>query len=189
MNHKYFQMADDVESPGRWFLGSPVDRHRNEVDPELLRVARPVKVATPLTISVRRRGYPLDWTFADFDMPVVKGPVEEVLREIVANEVEMHRALVEGYEGEFVVANVLTKRRCVDEANSEYLKWTPADDRPDKLGQYRQFTRLRIDPTAAGDADIFRVDGWLIAIIVSEKIKNRLEEEGVTGVVFTPVVK
>ncbi|RYZ15461.1 MAG: hypothetical protein EOO70_06775, partial [Myxococcaceae bacterium] len=46
---------------------------------------------------------------------------------------------------------------------------------------------MRIDPTKAGDAKVFRTWGWTIALIVSEDIKEALERAGVTGMKFKEV--
>jgi hypothetical protein len=43
---------------------------------------------------------------------------------------------------------------------------------------------LKVDPTKIGDADIFRTWGWEVAIIVSERLKAALEQEGFTGMKF-----
>ena len=46
---------------------------------------------------------------------------------------------------------------------------------------------LRIDPTKVGDAHLFRPWGWTMVLIVSEKLKQALEREGLTGTRFTEV--
>jgi hypothetical protein len=38
-----------------------------------------------------------------------------------------------------------------------------------------------------GDAKVFRTEGWTLALIVSEDIKQALERIKATGVKFTPV--
>lgn len=184
---KHFELADDVEIPGRWFLKSPRDSHDSQLDPESFRVARPVKADVPLTISIRQLGTPLDWTFAAFDMPVASARATEILRNLTAQSLEIFPARVEGHEGDYAVINALNCFKCVDESNSEFLKWTKRDGRPDKIGHYRQISRLRIDPSLVADADIFRIDGWRIALIVSERIKEAFEAANITGVQYMPV--
>ena len=46
---------------------------------------------------------------------------------------------------------------------------------------------MRIDPTKTEGARIFRTWGWLVAIVVSQDIKEALEQEHVTGAKFIPV--
>ncbi|AKJ07745.1 Hypothetical protein AA314_09371 [Archangium gephyra] len=46
---------------------------------------------------------------------------------------------------------------------------------------------MRIDPSKVGDAEIFRPWGWQTIILVSERVKQAMEEAGVTGTRFTEV--
>ena len=46
---------------------------------------------------------------------------------------------------------------------------------------------LRIDRTKVGNAMILRPEGWEVALIVSEAIKDALERMGATGVKFEEV--
>lgn len=43
---------------------------------------------------------------------------------------------------------------------------------------------MRIDPAKVGDARIFRPWGWTVALVVSEDLKNAMEEAGLTGTKF-----
>ena len=85
------------------------------------------------------------------------------------------------------MVNVLDVRACVAEGESEYLKWREEDGRPDKIGQYRQFTRLVIDPSRAVGARLFRIDGWRIALIASRELVLAFKQARVSGVAFNPV--
>lgn len=68
------------------------------------------------------------------------------------------------------------------------MKWTEEDDRPDKLGDYRQVINLTLSPELIPPGiDIFRVAGWTVALIVSETVKLAMEATGCAGAVFEPV--
>ena len=78
--------------------------------------------------------------------------------------------------------------RCVDDARCAQVDyWKPEDRQPEKVGQYRIVYGLRIDASQPGDAHIFRPWGWPVALLVSERLKQALEAEGVTGTRFPPV--
>ncbi len=94
---------------------------------------------------------------------------------------------VEGNSEQYEVLNALDIVDCVDEEHSYFSRWTAEDGRPDRIGDYKM-TTLRIDPERAKGRDLFRVKGWAIALICSEKVKQCLEDAGVTGIRFTPVV-
>jgi hypothetical protein len=47
--------------------------------------------------------------------------------------------------------------------------------------------RLRIDKQKVGNTKVFRPEGWEVALIVSEEIKDALERLGATGTRFEEV--
>jgi hypothetical protein len=183
----YFELDDEADVPHRWWLKAPVDGDGRPVDPELFRYGKLLELHSALTISVRYDGKPLDWTFADFDMPVVSKRTATLLRNICRDDFQSFDATIEGYGGDFVVLNFLKVIRCMDEQKSDILFWRKEDGLPDKIGKYKQVANLRIDSSKVRDANIFRIAGWKIALIVSEKIKNEFQREKITGVRFVGV--
>lgn len=55
------------------------------------------------------------------------------------------------------------------------------------VGQYRDVRDLHIDKEKAGNIKVFRPEGWEVALIVSEEIKDALERMGATGAKFEEV--
>jgi hypothetical protein len=51
----------------------------------------------------------------------------------------------------------------------------------------RMITNLRIDPHCCGNAHIFRIEGWEIALIVSCELKAAIEGFDDLGIIFDPV--
>lgn len=77
----------------------------------------------------------------------------------------------------------------VDEVNSEFQKFEENDPvRPDESGEYRAFTKLRLDPNKIVDIDLFRLKGFEVAVVISERIKGKIESIGTTGLSLIPVV-
>lgn len=186
-DRRYFRIVDEYESADRWFLGAPRDLDGKPVDPECFGRSQSVPICGGLNLAIRRDGEPLDFSFADFDMPVASLWAARILTQIASSDIELCPARVDNHSGDFAVINALTCLPCLDEERSRFIKWTEADERPDKVGQYRQVTRLVINTRSVSNSEIFRVEGWLIALIVSERIKEALEKEGVRGPVFLPV--
>lgn len=183
---KYFELIDDLELENRWFLGSPTDREGRSIEPDLFTGGREVRgPVEPFQISVRRRGVPLDWTFADFDMPVVRTSVLNVLRSL-STRVQSFSAAAES-ETSLHLLNLLDIRDCVDESRSEFVKWRREDGRPDRTGQYRQISRLRVSPDRSLGSPLFRLQGWAIAIIAAESVRREFERHAVSGVRFLDV--
>jgi hypothetical protein len=56
------------------------------------------------------------------------------------------------------------------------MKWTSADQRVDKMGDYRSVVGLRIDPNRARRRNLLRVKGWVSPVIISELVKQALTD-------------
>jgi hypothetical protein len=67
------------------------------------------------------------------------------------------------------------------------MYYTEADDRPDKLGQFRMITKLRIDPDKVDRVNAFRVNGWKVALVVSDQLRRELLANETTGILFEEV--
>lgn len=106
----------------------------------------------------------------------------------IQDEVQFIPARVEGQMERFFLLNTLRIIRCVDETRcSEFSLWTPQDGVPAKVDHYRSVMGLKIDPTAVGDAHVFRPWGWKNALIVSARVKQAMESEGMRGAKFVEV--
>jgi hypothetical protein len=77
--------------------------------------------------------------------------------------------------------------RCIDEQASKVQFWTPEDGVPEKVGHYWAVDDMRIDKAKVGNAKVFRPEGWEVALIVSEEIKDAMDAMGATGTRFQEV--
>lgn len=185
---KYFEVGDDLTIDGRWFLKGPIAPSGLEVDPRRFTRAEPFSLKEPLRIPIRHEGKLLDFTFADFDMPVVSPEVGKMFSGLCGKDIQRIPVSVSETAGNFEILNILCKRPCLDESRSESItRWTQSDGRPEKLGKPRMVIGLRIDPSRVSSSHAFRIDGWEIALVVSEKLKALLEEHMVTGITFREV--
>ena len=95
---------------------------------------------------------------------------------------------MEGQSEQYFILNTLRIIRCVDEARSEEVSFRdPQRDDIEKWGPYHGVMGLKIDPAAVGDAQVFRPWGLESRMLVSERIKRAMEEEGITGARFDEV--
>jgi len=188
---RYFDMYDDVYVEGRWHLVGPMDE--NGVDLKgLFRRGKPVTLAAPVRVAhsdAAERGAPLDYSLISGTIPLVRLSVAKLLERLAPGDIECVPAIVDGFSEEFYVVNVLTTKRCIDDAACAYIKkFTQAniDLFPDKVGHYMRVSGLRIDKTKVGDAQVFWTWGWP-TIIVAQQVKEALEAAQVTGVKFIEV--
>jgi hypothetical protein len=188
MAMRYFRLSDDVYLPGRWELGRLSDQRGEEVWPALLMRGTPAHIEGRVKAPVESTGEPLDFSHAAMGIPVVHVRVASVFKELAAEDVQFFPVDIEGHPEQYLILNVTRVVKCIDDQASEEVRyWRPEDGRPEKTGQYRAVSGMRIDPTKVGAAKVFRPWGWTIALIISEDVKEALERSGITGLSFKEV--
>ena len=182
---RYFRLMDDGRIRGRWFLKSPVGPSGEELDPRLFTKGQRYAGGHGLRLPQRREGRALDFTLADFDMPVASARAAELLGRYCGDSVQLVPVAVEGEAEPFAIVNVLATCRCIDEKRSDFDLWTEEDERPDRLGQYRMFSELKVDAARVPEGShLFRLEGWLIALVVSEQLQAALKAARLSGLLF-----
>ncbi|HYO58276.1 imm11 family protein [Archangium sp.] len=189
---KYYEIYDNVYIPGRWHLRMPLFKESEE-DGELFDTyrfneGRVLEIERPIRLSMKPSGVALDFSEA-MGIPIVHRRVVALFERLgMQKEVQFIPVEVEGQTEPWFILNALRVIRCIDDARcEEVLYWQPEDNRPDKLGQYRNVVGLKVDPEKIGEAHIFRPWGWLVVLIVSERVKQAMEAEGITGTKFIEV--
>ena len=184
----YFELRSNMRIPGRWVLKSPIDTQGEEVDPWQFSEGRVLDLGAGLRLPVSHPGRELDFSLTGLGVVVVHGRVVRLFERLNIPEVQFIPARVEGHAEPWFILNSLRVIRCIDDARCEEVRyWKPEDGQPDKIGEYRVVSGLRIDPKKVGDARIFRPWGWTVALVVSEQLKEALEQEGITGTRFVEV--
>ena len=187
MSQRFFKLADDVYVPHRWHLASPVDSHGRKLQDWDFKRGTPVHVEGRLKIPIKLAGKPLDFSWAGLSIPVVHVKVASMLAERASGDVQLIPADIEGQPEQYLVLVATRLIRCIDEAASEVSFWKPEHGVPEKVGHYMGVDRLRIDKARVGNAQVFRPEGWEVALIVSEEIKDAMERMGATGTRFEEV--
>jgi hypothetical protein len=181
---RYFQLVDDVHVPGRWHIGDV--SASSEPVPDLLSKQR---LATDIALSapVSHRGRVLEFCLNSFGVPVAKRTLADVIKAEAGTDVQVVPIIIVGnqqHDG-FAIPHCLRSVECLDEAKTDFIKWTSKDHRPELAGQYRMVINLAIDPRKVPpDAHFFRVLGWPVALIVSQAVKEVMEKTGCVGAKF-----
>ncbi len=184
----YSELYSNMRVPGRWVLKSPVDEHGHEVDPWQFSEGRVLDIPSELRLPVSHLGRELDFSLTGLGVVAVHGRVVQLFERLGIREVQFLPARVEGHSGPYFILNTLRVIRCIDDARCEEVRyWRPEDGQPEKVGEYRVVVGLRIDSSKVGGASIFRPWGWPVALIVSEHLKQAMEQEGLTGLRFVEV--
>lgn len=141
-----------------------------------------------LTVDMQRSGRTAAFNFAAFHIPILASSLAMRMSESAPHLVQVIPVHIEHETGKWSILNVLDVVDCLDEERSQYVtKWTETDGRPDRIGQYRGVGRLVVDPARARGHSIFRLAGFLVALIINEDLKQVIERIERHGVVFTAV--
>jgi hypothetical protein len=179
----FYRLLDDVQIPGRWHLG---ETRSPDGDEKWLDGGEPCE-EDEVVVEVTHPGVVLDFSLTSFNAPIATRALALAIASIGGADIQLVRASIAGQVG-FDLLNAVRVVSCLDERQSEFIKWKAGDHRSDLIGQYRQVTRLVLDPTRIPPgAHIFRVDGWRVALIVSEKLRSEMERVGCRGARFQPV--
>ncbi len=178
---KYFELFDDMTIRGRWHLSDVL--LPNGVEPRLDGGVHLLDTS-PLQCRVSRTGRVLDFCLTSFNTPVATSSLAQAVGRIARSDVQCLALEIAG-QADWRVLNAVRVIRCLDETRSVFTKWTKDDHRGDLAGQYRQVTKLSLDSTCIPtDAHFFRIEGWLVVLVVSEAVKDAMERVGCVGAKF-----
>jgi hypothetical protein len=188
---KYYEIDDDKYIPGRWYLRMPLldEEKRGELfDVWQFSEGRYLNIEHPIRMSVKPRGVALEFSHA-LGIPIVHRRVVSLFEQLdLQKEVQFIPVEVEGQSEPYFILNALQIIRCIDDARcDEVFYWKPEHGEPDRVGQYKNVRGLKVDPAKIGDANIFRPWGWDGILIVSERVKLAMMEDGITGTEFVEV--
>lgn len=186
-----YRLSFDPTLKNQWFIDTPLHHSGDEWAFWRLLSGSPLEGTDllPWQSKVKQEGQRISFSFAGFDVPVVTSEVATALMAVVGDQVQVPQLHIVGESLAYRILVATRTVQCVDESNSEFTKWSPSDGRPEKSGEYRMFTRLRLDPTLVPpDASIFRVRGWTQALIATERVVGALQSCVPAGLVYEPVV-
>ena len=177
---RYFRLVDDVAILGRWHLGEAMRRETAAVD---LCNGEPA-ANEPLSVAISRQGHPLEFTLTSFGVPIVTTRLAMKVDRVAHADMQQILTSVDGSTG-YVALNVTRLVACVDEARSEFVKWTSQDHRADLAGQYRAIHKLCLDSAnIPPDAHFFRVANWTVGIMISDLFRETMVAANCCGAKF-----
>lgn len=185
---KFFDVVtDDTNFANRWFLDEPLSDGFVVIDTRLFGYGVPYEGIVPRRIPIRQEGVQVAFNLGAFDTPIVSQAILERFPHDCRGDYETFPVTVGNGVSGFSILNVVRRVACVDEERSICEKWVVEDERPDKIGCYRAIGDLHIIPSLARGLDIFRIEGWEVALIVSERLKESIERIQNLGIEFVPV--
>lgn len=180
---RYFEVLDDVTRPNRWFVAEPRPQgSRTSIRGTDFIRGEPMDVEGSLAAAVRVHGEALDFTFADFGVPVVRADIAQAIERVAPGDVQRIPVFISGQTESYEVLNVVGLVDCLDEERSKVTYWTDADGIPELVGTYLSVIDPVIDPMRTENRAVFRMNGWFVPLIVNEPVARLLATS--TGVTF-----
>jgi hypothetical protein len=184
---KYYRLLNELNAPNdRWFLGKV--NFDGEWDFWKYLSAGGAEVAhKDLSVSVREWGRKLDFTFADFDLPIVNEKVAELMPQ---DDVQFLPVEIEGHVffQKYFIMLIKNELDCVDETKSVFDRWEENNlIRPDKAGKYKTFYKLYVQSDKIGKQGIFRIKDYNTIIIMNDELKKKFDKLNISGVKFKEV--
>lgn len=175
----YFELSDDMSTDRRWYMDDP-EGPGGESLGDALNSCRRYEGRVPLAVRIYRPGPPLEITMSLYAIPVVNDRVAEILRAHVGLDAQLIPAHPIGSDSRLWIVNVLAMPDCVDESrSSEIHRYTAEDGKPERIGQHRTISGLRIDPPRAAGHAILRPRGYWQPVIVNELLAEALQKANI----------
>lgn len=188
---RFYRLNDDVHIEGRSFHSWArfADGSERLPDGSVLCLASGIRYdnAVPPIIPVCEAGVPLEFSTSSFAVPIVSRRLAIAMKELAKDDLQIVEVVIPE-EPDNVVINPLRVIQCVDEARSEFIKWTEHDHRSDLAGQYRSLMKpVLLNRAIPADVHIFRIWGSLVELVVSDTMKGTMEQTGCFGATFTEI--
>ncbi|MBM7115238.1 hypothetical protein I3V78_16905 [Archangium primigenium] len=190
MGRRFFDLQIDAYVPGRWYMSEPTRLNGQEIeDVWAFTNGEPIKPPGFLRIPLLRPGRPLDFTTAGVGLtPILSGKAAAIFKELAPQDIQLFPVEVEGQTEPFYLLVVIKTVRCIDDvACSDIQLFTENGLMPERAGEYRVVSGLRIDKSKVGDVRVFKTWGWSPALIIDEEIRNALDQNGFVGGHFEEV--
>ena len=175
---KYYRLLEDMNSADRWYLGKIENINNWITHSDVL--------PDSLDINLVQDGPEIDFTLTEnYVVPIISQRLKEKL--MAVSNIRFVSVKPIGKKCIYTYFAMIVEKvvDCIDEEKSKFEKFQNNDPiRPDMAGQYSAFFDMKIDKEKIEGLDIFRIENFEIAIVVSENIVNKLHSYGVRGIRF-----
>ncbi len=177
----YYRMKSTYGYPDAWYLGD-INTKNNWIFTK--GVELDLSQFSNLTIEIDQEGIELDYTTTDaYGVPIVSKEMAECLFGYM-NDIQLIPVSVPNARNDYFILVAKNKPDCVDRERAEFTLFEEGNDiRPDRVGDFEMIDVLRLDKSKI-DKDIFRIAGFTVLLIVSEKVKLELEKKELTALTF-----
>jgi hypothetical protein len=175
----YYQMGQDNSLAGRWMIDHPSITENDEDTWFVLKLGNRLEGCRTATIEISEPGTQMDVSNTSMGNMILSPRAAAILETLAPGEVQYVDAVIDDRHCGYKALNILDHVDCLDPTLSVMLDPYP-DGRPHVL-------KVAVNSKAAGSRNIFRVATWPVAIVITRRVKDRFDEEGITGAMYYPL--
>lgn len=175
--HEIITEAD----PASWHVDDFVDANGTAVDLIPFTSSKLLALDGPLHCRVSVTGCEVDFTLAGFGAPVVSRGLSQQLLALAPRDVQLVPLIVDGSATEFDLLNVLHCVDALDDQKSIGGRWPEGSP---TAGQWLYVARAALNAEVTDGHALFRVHGWPLPIFCTDAVRETLEPQEWTGLLF-----
>lgn len=177
---KYYRLLDKLNIRNRWFLGEVYSSKKVNIWNYISIKNSKLDSNQKLVMDIIENGEALDFTFSAFDVPIVSERIKSILDD---EEVFFIPINIKKSKENFYILVIKKYIDAVDSDLSDFLLWEENNKiRPDLAGTYKVFKKLIVDGNKTESSNIFRIENYEIALIISEDIMKKFKKYKITGI-------
>ena len=182
-------IIDEID-PIIW-VGVPRRSNGQEVDVWMFTLGKTAEVQEELILPVKKKGGFVDFTLAEFSIPIVSERFADTIKETVMGDCQLVPARLDDGRRIFIL-NVTASVECFDRKHSEFTTEMDNIDRAtgEFIAPYERIgmvINLMIDQAAVGKHQMFRIPSWPRPIVISGDLADKLTAAHLTGFELTEV--
>jgi len=167
----------------QWYLSAPLDRGGGEIHAARFASGRPYLGTPPCSMKIYQAGIPVEVSFGRSNVPVVSDAARFAIESVATQDCEFFPIDLPGTGKRWHILNAISLVDCFDVDRSVFEEATGEGDER----EYDSVWKVVIDPVRAAGHDLFRIRGYDLDLIVSERVKVAIESLPRHGVCFTRV--
>lgn len=181
-----FWCADLSGNTGtEWYLNAPTDSDGNLL---YFSAEKRFSKDSIFQSSVYKSGALVDVTFTLNGIVIVNDKALGILQEVCPNDIAVYPVAVKDCPIPLYALECVNVADCLDMKRSNATKWKKGEIVDAKVGSFKGVHPLTIEVSRVPQGvHTFRIKGYDLPWIVSEHVRERLVNAGITGVAFTPV--
>lgn len=168
----------------RWLLADPMTKGA-EFDTSVFTRGQRVDPPDEMSVKVELDGEPTDISWTTTTIPVVTDAVASLIESMSPGAVQWVPLQIEGHGHRMIMNVVAMVPDCIDDDRTDVVRYP--DDDNERPGQYHQIIGLHLKADLDPPHDIFRIAGWHVPIIITDRLKAALEVHHLTGWLTEPV--